>query len=201
MVMTIPNSLLYILRCSWISSNSISKRSKVFDKASTAKLHSAPIITNDTLRVNKSLLIGNKKYFSGLGGALWTVTDNLLDHDAYRLEYSDGHVDMISFDDILKLLSKSWSKPRDSSNEEALCMQGEPAFEEALFVHVEAVALIAYYNWSRSSQRYTIYYSQRLCSCYPRKEYDFLWVVCEVWVGLQKLITDLDRFYPYKEGA
>jgi hypothetical protein len=80
-------------------------------------------------------------------------------------------------------------------------MQGEPAFEEALFVHVEAVALIAYYNWSRSSQRYTIYYSQRLCSCYPRKEYDFLWVVCEVWVGLQKLITDLDRFYPYKGGV
>jgi hypothetical protein len=71
----------------------------------------APIITTDTLRVNKSLLIGKKlkKYFSGFGGAIGTVTDYLLDHDAYRLEYSDGHVDIIPFSDILKLLPKTWS--------------------------------------------------------------------------------------------
>ena len=61
------------------------------------------------MRVNKSLLIGKKlkKYFAGFGGAIGTVTDYLLDHDAYRLEYSDGHVDIIPFDDILKLLPKS----------------------------------------------------------------------------------------------
>jgi hypothetical protein len=134
------------------SSNSISKRSKVFDKASTDKLHSAPIITTDTLRVNKSLLIGKKlkKYFKGFGGALGTVIDYLLDHDTYRLEYSNGHVDIISFNDFLKLLPKSWSNPRDSSNEEVLLMQGEPALEEALFVHVEAVALIAHITTDRA---------------------------------------------------
>jgi hypothetical protein len=54
------------------SSEPVSKRSKVLD----AKSKSAPIITSDTLRVKKSLLIGKrlKKYFSGFGGALGTVT-------------------------------------------------------------------------------------------------------------------------------
>jgi hypothetical protein len=98
------------------SSNPIAKRSKVIDKASTAKSPTAPIViiivlllflqkqnlanaiySTDTLRVNKSLLIGKKlrKYFSGFGGAIGTVTDYLLEHDAYRLEYTDGHVDII----------------------------------------------------------------------------------------------------------
>ena len=99
-----------------------------------------------------ALLIGKKlkKYFSGFGGAIGTVTDYLLDHDAYRLEYSDGHVDIIPFDDILKLLPKSWSKPRDSSIEEALNMVDEPILEEALIVHVEAAALIAHITNDRS---------------------------------------------------
>ena len=59
-------------------------------------------ITTDTLRVNKSPLIGKelKKYFSGFGAAIGTVPDYLLEHDAYRLEYSD----IIPFHDILKLL-------------------------------------------------------------------------------------------------
>ena len=129
-------------------SETTSKRSKVLDVQSK----SAPIITSDTLRVNKSLLIGRKlkKYFSGFGGALGTVTDYLLDHDAYRLEYSDGHVDIIPFNDILKLLPKSWSKPRDSSNEEALNMLDESNLEEALLVHVEAAALIAHITTDRA---------------------------------------------------
>jgi len=80
--------------------------SKVIDKASSTKSPTAPIITTDTLRVNKSLLIGKKlkKCFSGFGGAIGTVTDYPLEHDAYRLKYSDGHVDIIPFNDILKLL-------------------------------------------------------------------------------------------------
>ena len=75
-----------------------------------------------------------------------------MDHDAYRLEYSDGHVDVdiIPFDDILKPLPKSWSKPRDSSTEEALYMVDEPSLEEALIVHVEAAALIAHITNDRS---------------------------------------------------
>jgi hypothetical protein len=83
------------------SSKPIAKRSKVIDKASSAKSPTAPIITTDTLRVNKSPLIGKelKKYFSGFGAAIGTVTDYLLEHDAYRLEYSDRHVDTIPFND------------------------------------------------------------------------------------------------------
>jgi hypothetical protein len=119
------------------SSKPIAKRSKVTDKASIAKSPTAPIITTDTLRVNKSLLIGKKlkKYFSGFGGAIGTVTDYLLDHDAYRLEYSDGHVDIIPFSDILKLRPKTWSKPRQSSDEEALVMSGESVLEDTLSVY------------------------------------------------------------------
>jgi hypothetical protein len=111
------------------------------------------MITSDTLRVNKSLLIGRKlkKYFSGFSGAIGTVTDYLLDHDAYRLEYSDGHVDVIPFNYILKLLSKSWSKLRDSSNEEALNMLDESNLEEALLVHVEAAAPIAHITTDRAA--------------------------------------------------
>ena len=88
------------------SSKTIAKRSKVIDKASSTKSLTAPIITTDTLRVNKSLLIGKKlkRYFSGFGGAIGVVTNYLLEHDAYRLEHSDGHVDIIPFNDILKLL-------------------------------------------------------------------------------------------------
>jgi hypothetical protein len=109
------------------------------------------------LRVNKSLLIGKKlkKYFSGFGGAIVTVTDYLLDHDAYRLEYSDGHVDIIPFGDIPKLLPKAWSKPRQSSDEEALVMSGESVLEDTSFVHVEAAALIAHITSNSASSNAT----------------------------------------------
>ena len=43
-----------------------------------------------------------------------------------------------------------WSKPRDSSNEQALLMQAEPALEEALIMHVEAPALIAHITPDRA---------------------------------------------------
>jgi hypothetical protein len=87
------------------------------------------------LRVNKSLLIGKKlkKYFSGFGGAIGTVTDYLLEHDAYLLEYSNGHFNIIPFADVLKLLPKAWSKPGPSSDEEALVMSGESVLEDTLF--------------------------------------------------------------------
>ena len=65
------------------SSKPITKRSKVIDKASSAKSPTATIITTDTLRVKKSLLMGKKlkKYFLGFCGDIGTVTDYLLEHD------------------------------------------------------------------------------------------------------------------------
>jgi hypothetical protein len=139
------------------SSKPIAKRSKVIDKASSAKSPTAPIITTHALRVNKSLLIGKKlkKYFSGFGGAIGTVTDYLREHDAYRFEYSDGHVVIIPFNDIFKLLPKSLSKPRKSSNEEALIMSGESGLEDTLFVHVEEAALIAHITSNSASSNAT----------------------------------------------
>ena len=59
------------------------------------------------------------------------------------LKYSDG-VDIIPFNNVLKLLPKSWSKPRQFANEEALIMSGESVLGNTLFVHVEAAALIAH---------------------------------------------------------
>ena len=108
------------------------------------KSPTVPIITTDTLRVNKSLLIGKKlkEHFSGFGVAIGTVTDYLVDHDAYRLEYSDGHVDIIPFNDILKLLPKSWSKPRQSSDEEALVMSGESVLEDTLLYTLKRQRLL-----------------------------------------------------------
>jgi hypothetical protein len=115
------NGLLYLTKMLVKYLLFLSQRDPRSSTKRQALSHILPLlsITPDKLRVNKSLLIGKKlkKYFSGFGGALGTVTEHLLDHDAYRLEYTDGHVDIISFNDILKLLPKSWSKPRDSSHE------------------------------------------------------------------------------------
>ena len=36
----------------------------------------------------------------------------ILEHDAYELHYADGHVDIIQFIDILKLIPKAWSNPQ-----------------------------------------------------------------------------------------
>ena len=80
-----------------------------------------------------------------------------------------GHVDIISFNDILKLLPKSGSKPGDSSNKEALLlcirycsdkhshllMQGEPALEWALILHVDAAALHAHITTDRAPRNAT----------------------------------------------
>ena len=87
---------------------------KVKDKASKDKSTNSIAITPDSLRINKTLLIGKKlkKYFAGFGGAIGTVTKYHLDHDAYQFEYSDGHIDIIPFNDVLKLLPKAWSNPQ-----------------------------------------------------------------------------------------
>ena len=110
--------------------------------ASKAKLTS--VINADTLRANKTLLIGKKlkKFFPGFGGALGTVTKYILEHDAYELHYADGHVDIIQFNDILKLIPKAWSNPQAHLAEETV--------NEDLIMHVEAAALIAHITTDRA---------------------------------------------------
>ena len=123
------------------------KRLKVKDKALPAKSNNSVAITPDSLRINKSLLIGKKlkKYFAGFGGAIGTVTKYHLDHDAYQLEYSDGHIDIIPFNDVLKLLPKAWSNPQAHYAHIAV----EP-INEPLIMHVEAAALIAHLTTDRA---------------------------------------------------
>ena len=107
---------------------------KVKDKALPAKSNNSVAITPDSLTINKSLLIGKKlkKYFAGFGGAIGTVTKYHLDHDDYQLEYSDGHIDIIPFNDVLKLLPKAWSNPQAHYAHIAV----EP-INEPLIMHVE----------------------------------------------------------------
>ena len=75
----------------------------------TSKSNHACNIDELALRANKTLLIGErlKRYFAGYGGAIGTVTRYILEQDAYELQYSDGHVDIIPFEDILALIPKS----------------------------------------------------------------------------------------------
>ena len=119
------------------------KRLKATDKASKAKSPS-PAITADSLRINKSLLIGKKlkRYFPGYGGATGTVTKYHLDHDAYQIEYSDGHIDILPFNDVLKLIPKAWNGPQ--------ALFADIPVNEDLVTYVEAAALIAHLTNDRA---------------------------------------------------
>ena len=77
-------------------------------------------------------------------------------HDAYQLEYSDGHIDIISFNDVLKLLPKAWSNPQAHYAHIAV----EP-INEPLIMHVEAAALIAHITTDRAP-KLTLLSSPRL---------------------------------------
>ena len=92
------------------------------------------IFDETALRANKTLLIGErlKCYFAGYGGAIGTVTRYILEQDAYELQYSDRHVDIIPFEDILVLIPKLWAQRQQQE------------IAEALFTHVQAAALNAH---------------------------------------------------------
>jgi hypothetical protein len=100
----------------------------------TSKSTHACNIDETALRANKTLLIGErlKRYFAGYGGAIGTVTRYILEQDAYELQYSDGHVDIILFEDILALIPKSWAQRQQQQ------------LAQALFSSVEEAALNAH---------------------------------------------------------
>ena len=105
------------------------KKSKTTSKSTPARN-----IDETALRANKTLLIGErlKRYFAGYGGAIGTVTRYILEQDAYELQYSDGHVDIILFEDILALIPKSWAQRQQQQ------------LAQALFSSVEEAALNAH---------------------------------------------------------
>ena len=121
---------------------------KVHKTRQGANVHSARIkkvfspVTPDDLRINKTLLIGRtlQRFFPGHGGAKGLVTKYILDKDVYEVEYSDGHVEHLQFEDALTLIPKSWAKA-----------QSKPSAVEVLLAEVEHAALNAHIANSPSS--------------------------------------------------
>lgn len=113
-----------------------------------ANVHSSRIkktfspVTPDDLRINKTLLIGRtlQRHFPGYGGAKGLVTKYILDKDVYEIEYADGHVEHLQFEDALTLIPKSWAKG-----------QSQPNVHEVLLASVENAALNAHIANSSSS--------------------------------------------------
>ena len=87
------------------------------------KLPRSSPITPETLALDKTLLIGRKllRYFPHHGGAKGLVTKYISDKDVYELEYSDGWIKQITFDDIVTLLPKSWKRAEAEANYASVC--------------------------------------------------------------------------------
>ena len=99
-------------------------------------------ITPDDVRTDKSLLIGRtlSRFFPGHGGSKGLVTKFILDKNVYELEYSDGWVEHLPFEDALGLIPKSWAKG-----------QLPPRNDEVLRDKVEQAAFIAHISNSLST--------------------------------------------------
>ena len=88
------------------------------DPADTAK--TIDEITEKDLRANKTLLLGRKikRFFPGLGGSWGLVVSYDVGKDMYKLRYGvDGYTEKLAFEDVLKLLPKSWFRKRRMMHE------------------------------------------------------------------------------------
>ena len=94
-----------------------------FTSKGQVKLPRSSPITPETLALDKSLLIGRKllRYFPHHGGAKGLVTKYISDKDVYELEYSDGWIEQITFDDIVTLLPNSWKRAEAEANYASVC--------------------------------------------------------------------------------
>jgi hypothetical protein len=76
-------------------------------------------ITEKDLRENRRLLIGRKikRFFPGIGGSWGIVEDYDVKRDLYTLRYDvDGYREWLAFEDVLKILPKSWFKKLHEAN-------------------------------------------------------------------------------------
>ena len=76
-------------------------------------------VTEKQLRANKLILIGRKikRHFPGFGGSWGVVESYHVDKDVYKLRYGvDGYTEKLAFEDVLKLLPKSWYKKQHEAN-------------------------------------------------------------------------------------
>ena len=96
-------------------------------------------ITEQNLRVDKSLLIGQhlKLHFPGWGGSKGEVMKYDPDYGTYEVHFPDPNctngiwIEHIEFDDILKLLPKSWARQQAQQNHAAMVYYLDRACMEA----------------------------------------------------------------------
>ena len=75
------------------------------------KFKSIASLTEQSLRANKTLLLGKriKIHFPGYGGSYGEVIEYDVVKDLYKLEFAvDGEVHFMTFEDVLSVLPKSW---------------------------------------------------------------------------------------------
>ena len=67
------------------------------------------LITQETFALDKSLLIGRNlfRYFPDHGGAKGHVTKYISNKDVHELQYSDGWIEQIMFDDIVAFFTEN----------------------------------------------------------------------------------------------
>ena len=77
----------------------------------------APFTIAD-LTANKTLIVGRKlkRMFEGIGGATGTVQHYDSQRNEYHLTYADGWEEDLPFEDVLRLLPKSWLAKEDKAN-------------------------------------------------------------------------------------
>jgi hypothetical protein len=113
-------------------SNRFARESRLRDAINSAEFRARPpspdpidkaktidTITEKQLRANKLILIGRKikRFFPGFGGSWGLVEAYDVDEDRYRLRFGvDGYTEKLLFEDVLKLLPKSWFKRMHEAN-------------------------------------------------------------------------------------
>ena len=77
--------------------------------ATLSKRSAAPEFTSNQLLKNKNVLVGKrvKRFIPGRGGVIGKVLRYSFERDAYLLSYGNGENEVLTFDDMLRLLPKS----------------------------------------------------------------------------------------------
>jgi hypothetical protein len=73
---------------------------------------------------NKTVLVGKrvKRFIPARGGVIGNVLRYSVERDAYLVSYGNGEHEVLTFDDMLQLLPKSW-KRREAEANLAVCMR------------------------------------------------------------------------------
>ena len=83
-----------------------------------SKRSAAPEFTSNQLLKNKDVLVGErvKRFFPGRGGVIGKVLRYSFERDEYLVSYGNGEHEVLTFDDMLRLLPKSWKSREAEAN-------------------------------------------------------------------------------------